>query len=450
MMRKAAAVLTAICCLVANQALALGLGSLTLESSLNQPLRARIEIVDLGGVSPADITVQMAAQQEFQRFDLERTNFLTSINFEIERSANGVYVVLTSSQAVREPYLSFILDTRWPSGRILSEHTVLLDLPVFSDGRSVAEPINQPVSPAVEPQQGVVERQTAAPAPASTTEQAAAPTEEEPSAEPAPVAAATRSETVISDAPQRGDTLEIQESDTLWEIAMRVRPGSSVSIQQTMLAIQRMNPDAFVNGNINRLQAGATLQIPDLSDIQSINQQQAVSEVSRQNQQADLNVEPLTAPSTGPRTSPNAGQGQLRVLTAEDAEPAGNGGRAAVEAENSELDSRIQALENQLALQEEEADRVRVQQADLLSRLDDLDEQIASAMEIIRLQDQQLAQLQGSLAEAAEQAATQQQTAAQTAPPAETRTLPAQQPPPVFWTAFCAFSPTARWYWGSS
>ncbi len=350
MMRKAAAVLTAICCLVANQVLALGLGSLTLESSLNQPLRARIQVVDLGGVSPADISVQMASQQDFQRFDLERSNFLVNVNFEIERTAEGVFVVLSSSQAVREPYLSFILDTRWPSGRILSEHTVLLDLPVFSDGRSVAEPINQPVSPSAEPQQGVVERQAAA---AGAGQSAARVEEPEPESQPEATGAVARSEQVISEAPVLPDNLEIQESDTLWEIALRVRPDNSVSIQQTMLAIQRLNPEAFVGGNINRLQAGATLQIPDLSDIQSINQQQAVSEVSRQNQQADLNVEPLTAPGTGPRSlAESSQQGQLRVLTAEDAEPAGIGGSDAVAAENEELDARIAALETRLALQE--------------------------------------------------------------------------------------------------
>ncbi|MEZ5491845.1 MAG: FimV/HubP family polar landmark protein [Gammaproteobacteria bacterium] len=438
MMRKASAVLTAICCLAVSQVYALGLGTLSLESSLNQPLRARIEVVDLGGVSPAEITVQMAAQQDFERFDLERSNFLSGVNFEIERTADGVFVVLTSSQAVREPFLSFILDTRWPSGRILSEHTVLLDLPVFSDGQSVAQPINQPVSPVVEPQQGVVQRESAASrqveqiadssSPTATRIEEAAPEPQRDTAAPAP-----RNEQVISETPSRPESLEIQSSDTLWEIAMRVRPGETVSIQQTMLAIQRMNPDAFVDGNINRLQAGATLQIPDLSEIRSINQQQAVSEVSRQNQQADLNAQPLTAPGTGPSSLTSADrQGQLRVLTAEDAEPSASGGSAALEAENSQLDARIAALENQLALQEEEADRVGVQRAELLSRLNDLDEQIASAMAIIRLQDQQLAQLQQSLVEAAAQASAQPQSEPQEQPPATASAQPLQTTPPSF------------------
>ena len=407
MMRKAAAVLTAICCLVASQVYALGLGSLILESSLNQPLRARIEIVDLGGVSPADIVVQMGSQQDFQRFNLERTNFFSDVNFTIESTSQGIFVVLTSNQSVREPYLNFILDTRWPSGRILSEHTVLLDLPVFSDGRSIAEPINQPVSPVVETEPSVERQDLVETRPAATSTSSTA--ESEP--QPAPSATETvASENVITETPMAPGSLEVQETDTLWEVALRVRPDNSVSIQQTMLALQRLNPDAFVGGNINRLQAGETLRIPDLSQIQSISQQQAVSEVTRQNQQADLNVQPLTAPASGPSSlATGEQQGQLRVLTADEAEAAGSGASAAVEAENTALDARIEALENQLALQEEDADRSRLQQTELVARLNDLDDQIAAAVEIIRMQDQQLAQLQQSLAEAAVQASLQQE-----------------------------------------
>ncbi len=432
MMRNAAAVLAAIFCLVTSQVHALGLGTISLESSLNQPLRARIEIIDLGSVSPADISIQMATQQDFERFDLERSAFLSGVNFDIQRTADGVFVLLTSSQAVREPFLNFILDTRWPSGRILSEHTVLLDLPVFSENQSVAQPIDQPVSPVVEQDQGVVDREPVTPQSTTSVDNAA---EEQIAAdnEPAPVTSATvDDDQVVSGSTLRRDSLEIQELDTLWEIAMRVRPDTSVTVQQTMLAIQRLNPDAFADGNINRLIAGETLQVPDLSDIRSINQQQAVSEVSRQNQQADLSAQPLSAPSAGPSSLASAAsQGQLRVLTTEDAQPVTGGSSAAVEAENAQLDAEILALETQLLLQQEEADRVRIQQAEMISRLDDLDAQIASAMEIIRLQDQQLAQLQESLAAAQAQAAVQQD-AAETAPATLTRSQPLQTTSPSF------------------
>ena len=56
------------------------------------------------------------------------------------------------------------------------------------------------------------------------------------------------------------------QGDTLWNIALRVRPNDSVSVQQTMLALQRANPDAFINNNINLLKAGYVLRIPDVRE----------------------------------------------------------------------------------------------------------------------------------------------------------------------------------------
>ena len=45
----------------------------------------------------------------------------------------------------------------------------------------------------------------------------------------------------------------------LFRIAMENRPDQSVSLQQTMVAIQRLNPNAFVDGNLNRVKAGERL-----------------------------------------------------------------------------------------------------------------------------------------------------------------------------------------------
>ena len=507
MMRRASAIVTAICCLLSSQASALGLGSFILESALNQPLRARIEIVDLGEVSPADVVMQLASQEDFRRFNLERAGFFSDVDITVENTSQGLFMVLTSNQAVREPYLSFILDTRWPNGRILSEHTVLLDLPVYSDGRSVAEPINQPVSPAVgnapsieaaaaaevsapiqetvtasdsapiqigqevelavesqeanaslvtgsqdalaaaetaeaeqsqalesEPDpESIIDSQDAADqsdanseiavaseTEATETEATGVDTSQPLESEVAPESEETTEQelvvtrqNIITDTEGVTESIEVSPQDTLWEIAMRVRPADSASIQQTMLAIQRLNPEAFVDGNINRLRAGETLQIPDLSRVQSVTQQQAISEVARQNQQVGIDTQPLAAPSAGPSSQAAVEQqGQLRVLTADDTEPASVGASAEVENESAELDARIQALENQLALQQEEADRAELQRTELIARLSELDAQITSALEIIRLQDQQLAQLQQSLAEAAAQASLQQNQAA--------------------------------------
>ena len=146
MSRKFVAILSILLCSVATQVYALGLGTVSVESALNQPLRLRIEILQLGDTRLQDVNVQMASPDDFERFNIDRIGFLSNIRFAVESTAQGNVVILTSNQIVREPYLSFILETRWPNGRLLSEHTILLDLPVFDEQQSPAE-VRQPISP---------------------------------------------------------------------------------------------------------------------------------------------------------------------------------------------------------------------------------------------------------------------------------------------------------------
>lgn len=60
-------------------------------------------------------------------------------------------------------------------------------------------------------------------------------------------------------------------NDTLWGIAQRVRPDSSVSVYQVMYALYQKNPDAFLEDNLNHLRPGAMLFLPDLAEIRAVN-----------------------------------------------------------------------------------------------------------------------------------------------------------------------------------
>jgi len=469
MLGRAIILLTAVLCSITAQVYALGLGEVTLDSTLNQPLQARIELLDLGEAKVEDINVRLASVEDFQRFDIDRSRFLSNVRFDVETIGGRNFVILSSSQVVREPYLSFILDTSWPSGRLLSEHTLLLDLPVFDDQQETAAPA-LPVSRSA-PQSAAVDSGSTAtgasnqvavvntPAPtiiaspiSSTVAQESAPAPDvaaeemqllAENVEPAPVANPVTeeleelaeevteelveeqvvavaeveaiTEPITTDAidgnsqiqrlaeaiePDSAipDSMEISDSDTLWDVALRVRPDDSVSVQQTMLAIQRLNPDAFAEGNINRLLSGEVIDIPDLSDIRSVDQEQAIAEVSRQNQASSIGVEPLTAPANGPTSQNNSQQGQLSVVTADSSTDNSTNASGAVTEEIAEFDRRIAELENRLALSQENADRAEIEQQELSSRLGSIELQIDSAQEILDLQDLQLAQLQESLA----------------------------------------------------
>ncbi|MGY0613965.1 FimV/HubP family polar landmark protein [Vibrio sp. FJH11] len=67
------------------------------------------------------------------------------------------------------------------------------------------------------------------------------------------------------------------ENQTLWSIASQIRPSRSVSIQQTLLAIYRINPRAFENQNIHELIPGSRLRVPSLEQVQSATTAQAVA-----------------------------------------------------------------------------------------------------------------------------------------------------------------------------
>lgn len=378
MLRKIVVILTMLLCSMATQLHGLELGALTLESALNQPLRMRIELLQLGDAQLQDIRVSVASETDFERFNIARDSFLSNIVFTVESQGQDNVVILTSSQTVLESSLSFILDTRWPNGRQLSEYTVLLDPPVFDDQQSTAE-IRAPISPILRP---------------FTSAEAAS---DEPFVEP------DDSEPGIVDQ----ETIEVDRGDTLSGIARQVRPNTELSIQQTMLALQRLNPDAFSDGNINRLFSGQVLRVPTLAEILSIDPSDAVEEVTRQNQDfAEVDVQPLTATSGATPGQDDLPQGQLSVVSGDDERI---GAAALGDTENAVLDQRIAELETQLAQREEEVDRVRIEREELDSRMADLDTQIEAAQEIIRLQDIQLAQLQDSLNAAAARFIAEQQ-----------------------------------------
>ena len=389
MLRKTAVLVTLQLFSMATQVYALELGSVTVESALNQPLQVRIELIQLGSTRLDDVNIQMASQDVFIDVGIDRVGFLSNIRFDVIADNTGNYVVLSTNQIVQDPSLSFVLETRWPSGRQLSMHTVSLDLPVFND-QGVSQRVGQPVSTVLRP--------------SSSNSSAAAGAESE-----------------------EIQTISTSAANSLFEIAVQVRPNESVTVEQTMLAIQELNPGAFNDGNINRMRSGEILRVPNLIEVQAIDPREAITIVNRQNRQVD--VEPLAGPVDAEPGQSAPQQGQLSLIIGD---PGAINASELSDADNDVLDRRVAELENQLALSQEEADRARIEREELDSRLEDLESQIDSAQEILRLQDLQLAQLQESLVRAAEEmAATEARQAAIAAEQAAVE-LPIARSPGLF------------------
>ena len=236
---------------------ALGLGELTLYSYLNEPFRAEVALLEADALDANDVHVDLASDTEFERLGVSRDFFLTSINFQVESDESGHRVVLTTEAPLREPYLDFVVEARWPDGRLLREYTVLIDLP---------------------PRPVVAARQDA-------PIEEAAQSDEQAMVSDAETASARAGGYAIDAAsrPSPGSQYLVTNTDTLWRIASD-GAAAGVSVEQTMLEIVAANPAAFQAGNINGLKSGYLLQIPEADDIR-IDLATALDEVALQNEE---------------------------------------------------------------------------------------------------------------------------------------------------------------------
>lgn len=303
---------------------ALGLGEIRLNSALNQPFDADIEVVSASTDELNSLKVALASEDQFKRYGLDRPNFLSGFSLRVEAANAGRPVIkVRSTNTVTEPFLNLLVEVSWTGGRVLREYTVLLDPPVF------APSADQP--PVLAPRGGSEATRT----PVGTIQREAQPT---PSAAPTPAPAATPSAPAAarsSTGAAAGGSYTVKPADSLSKIASTLNNGQATE-RQTMVALYRANPEAFA-GNMNVLRAGSVLRIPPTADIQAIPSGEAAAEVSRQIGAWRASA---AAPSSGPASE------RLRLVPPEQGGAAGGQANAKAAAAANE---RIQSLEAQLA-----------------------------------------------------------------------------------------------------
>lgn len=223
-------------------AFALGLGGITLQSSLNEPLRARIELVNIGDAGAEDFRIHLAANEAFAQAGVDRTQFLDDLKFTPHlRTAAGSYVEVTSRRSLVEPYLGFIVQLEQPGGKQLREFTLLVD-PPRSGGAPTSVASTAPA------------RVQAAPARAAA-----------PAADPVVRQAVSAPRQGLAPSPDLAageGVYQTRPRDTLWSIAKRLGPMANRSAEQLMADLFALNPASFANNDPGRLKAGQRLRLP--------------------------------------------------------------------------------------------------------------------------------------------------------------------------------------------
>ena len=244
----------------ATQINALGLDRLNVTTALGQPLVAEVELSVAPGDDIDSIRANIASPAVYRAAGVEYQGIVQTIRVQVLRRPNGKpYLRLASSQSINDPYLDILVEVNSSTGRLVREYVFLLDPP--------ATAVAQNIEPAQPPRPAMPALSAPSPRPAPAPSSAR-------SAPSAPVATAPRGES-------SGGRYSVRAGDTLSGIAGRnAQPG--VTIEQLMIAIQRSNPDAFIGGNINRLRAGASLNLPSSGDAQAIATDAANNEVRAQ------------------------------------------------------------------------------------------------------------------------------------------------------------------------
>jgi pilus assembly protein FimV len=337
-------------------AFAVGLGNIETRSALNQPLEARIPVLSASGDDLDALRIQLASAEAFERLGLDRPFLLSRLSFDIEVHDGQPYVVVRTQDPVREPFVAFLVEARWSGGRLMREYTLLLDPPVHAPGEQAPPPT---VADAPAAQRRADDGRAAA-APARV------PSREVATAGEAPAAAGAR------------EYGPVRRNQTAWDVAMATRPDDSVTVHQMMMALLRANPEAFSRGNVNNLQAGAILRVPDRAEIQSMSAAESRREFARQMEEWEAGRTPAPATEEAPSEEAVAAaqaedvqDGRLQVVGAAEA----GGEDATASLLDGELDASAETvarLQQELAVSREEA-------ADLRSENDEL-RQMAAEM----------------------------------------------------------------------
>ena len=245
--------------LTSLEAHALALGRITVQSALGEPLRAEIEVADITAEEAASLKAGVASADAFKAAGLEYSAAVTGVEVKLQRRADGrAYLRLTSSRPVTEPFVDLILEANWSSGRVTRDYTMLFDPPNLRAASAAAAvaptaPIlSRPAAPTIQPAQPPARAIAASPPAAASP----AP------ARPAPPAKAPAAKFSPAEKEPAGDKqITVKAGDTAGKIAAQNKP-ASVSLDQMLVALLKGNPDAFIAGNVNRIKAGAVLEVP--------------------------------------------------------------------------------------------------------------------------------------------------------------------------------------------
>ena len=211
---------------------AASIGHSRLVSASGQPLHINVPLRDLSQADLQSLRVDVAPAAAWQQAGLVPPVELSSLRLSIDEgfTPKSRVVQIRSSQPFEGPVADLLLQVATAAGS--QQYQVSLLTHSAPPGSAAA----------------------GQPAPASTAGGAAAGS--------------------AASAAAGGGSIAVRRGDTLFALA-QAHAVQGVSVYQMMIALQKANPQAFIDGNVNLVKAGATLAIPDAQALSAVSDREA-------------------------------------------------------------------------------------------------------------------------------------------------------------------------------
>lgn len=387
---------------------AAGLGRLTVQSALGQPLRAEVEVTSVSPDEAESLKARIASPEAFSRVGLQYKEALSGVRMDVENRGGRYFIKVTSSRPINDPFVDLVVELSWASGTFSREYTFLLDPPTQQSANQANRSGNAPVAGAataaaatgaaasgsnavrtIDPATGrLVNQERGA---QGRSQAASQPTEAKQ--QPAAQAQGGR------DASSEGGTVTVGQGETLGMIAARVRPASA-TLDQTIVAIYRTNPTAFIQNNPNLIRQGRTLTIPSEGEIAAIDG----TEAGRQLRMAARDFRSYKERMAGTTPEVASGNGSSTASGAISAKVDDERGGQAGSQDRLELSRSEGGKDEQgSAVGARDAEAQVAREAALKeanSRIAELEKNVGALKSMLELKDKSLADLQAQLEKA--------------------------------------------------
>ncbi|ROS04849.1 hypothetical protein EDC56_0363 [Sinobacterium caligoides] len=119
--------IAALC--LSTSIMALSAGKLEVLSGINQPFHGKVTLYNVGFLDKDTIKVHLADQSQFDLLNTERKHLLTELKFNPVLNGEQSFIDIKGRQPVKESYIDFIIEIKWPQGHIIRPYTALLPIP---------------------------------------------------------------------------------------------------------------------------------------------------------------------------------------------------------------------------------------------------------------------------------------------------------------------------------